>query len=517
MIFYNTIENAIGLLSNSFNKDHLIETPTEQEHYWLHRALKGRLLRTEVYGLDDSDQAHLPYTVSNFRYQVRRIQHVTLDVALPSLIEQCDYRYERIPSDPQCQQQIQLQLDVWGYPLRSLVVYYPRRTVDADNAPSFLSTLSHIPGSSWASSDDEQQKILRIHCTRQSWHHLVTNDIWRLGLPHQQRNEIWHYAAAQQPKEGLSLEQEPLEKRFNTTIFVGQQQKFYTAGNGEIPLITPTVQGLVAFTETAVFNDETLSKLLKKLPDKQLEEKLTAAGYRQTAYLFASSHLPVDNRKKVWMARQGYTDYADAQGFYRPLAQRATSMIGKTQLVWDKHYCVIKKTLDSAGHVAEADYDYRFLIPFQLTDCNNNIERITLDALGRTQVRSWWGTEQGERVGFPASSTATFTPPQSVTAALTLQAPLPVAQLTIFAPGSWMQRLEKSAVEALNDDPTLWQTLRAHRFITEDGFVYALARKRWGNHPRLSVLIAALLADNERLPPHHTSITADRYFNKRVA
>jgi len=85
---------------------------------------------------------------------------------------------------------------------------------------------------------------------------------------------------------------------------------------------------------------------------------------------------------------------------------------------------VIKKTLDSAGHVADADHDYRFLIPFQLTDCNNNIERITLDALGRTQVRSWWG-----------------------------------------------------------------------------------------NHPRLSVLIAALLADNERLPPHHASITADRYFN----
>jgi len=50
-----------------------------------------------------------------------------------------------------------------------------------------------------------------------------------------------------------------------------------------------------------------------------LEEKLTVAGYRQTAYLFASSHLPADNRKKVWMARKGYTDYADAQGFYRPL------------------------------------------------------------------------------------------------------------------------------------------------------------------------------------------------------
>jgi len=138
-----------------------------------------------------------------------------------------------------------------------------KKTFVADSAPSFLSTLSHIPRSSWASSDDEQQKILRIHFTRQNWHHMVTDGIWRLGLPHQQRNEIWHYASAQQPKEGLSLEQKPLEKRLNTTIFFGQQQTFYTAGNGEIPLITPTVQGLVAFTETAVFNDKTLSKLLK--------------------------------------------------------------------------------------------------------------------------------------------------------------------------------------------------------------------------------------------------------------
>jgi len=56
--------------------------------------------------LDGSDQAHLPYAVSNSRYQVRLVQHVTTDnqmqVAFPSLIEQCDYRYERVPSDAQC-------------------------------------------------------------------------------------------------------------------------------------------------------------------------------------------------------------------------------------------------------------------------------------------------------------------------------------------------------------------------------------------------------------------------------
>ncbi|MEA9445351.1 SpvB/TcaC N-terminal domain-containing protein [Candidatus Fukatsuia symbiotica] len=429
-------------LFTTFNRDQdQPTTPTEEEAYWLYRALNGSMLRTEVYGLDGdlsdkNSKASIPYTVSESRYQVRRIQasmpsperkNLSI-VVLPLLIEQRDYYYERIISDPQCQQQILFQSDEWGYPLHSATLHYPRRPRATESPYP-----TDLPLTSWSSSYDQQQEVLRSTVTRQRWHHLTTQGVWRLGLPDLQQTDILHYAQDQIPEQGLSREVQPLNPEHKTSTFAGQQQIFYTANQSDRPLEKPTVQALVAFTETAVLNERTLTAFADKLTGEALERQLVAAGYLPASAQFSPS-------EKIWLIRQGQTDYANSTGFYRPLRQCSTSLMGKSTLTWDKYYCVIKKITDSVGQMTEADYDYRFLTPFQIKDLNDNTHWAQFDALGRLCASGFYGIEEGIAVGFPKPEPGQFHLPRTVDEALAWTGPLPVAQFHVFAVDSWMMK-----------------------------------------------------------------------------
>ncbi|KNC93807.1 hypothetical protein GM31_17840, partial [Trabulsiella odontotermitis] len=101
-------------------------SPGEDELFWLRRAMKGMLLRSELYGDDGSEQATIPYTVSEFRSQVRMVEpDGRYPVVRPMTIESRVYVYERVSADPQCSQQIQLSSDEAGYSLRQVSISYP--------------------------------------------------------------------------------------------------------------------------------------------------------------------------------------------------------------------------------------------------------------------------------------------------------------------------------------------------------------------------------------------------------
>ena len=46
----------------------------QQQNYWLERGLQGSLIRSEVYGLDNSTVSTVPYAVTEQRSQVRLIE-----------------------------------------------------------------------------------------------------------------------------------------------------------------------------------------------------------------------------------------------------------------------------------------------------------------------------------------------------------------------------------------------------------------------------------------------------------
>ena len=98
-----------------------------------YRALRGALLRTEVYGRDGSQKADHPYVVTTGRYQVHESQppHAgERGVYLLTGIESLTYHYERHPADPRIQHDLTLEVDGYGNSLKSVVVSYGRRQAD---------------------------------------------------------------------------------------------------------------------------------------------------------------------------------------------------------------------------------------------------------------------------------------------------------------------------------------------------------------------------------------------------
>jgi RHS repeat-associated protein len=116
------------------------------------RALKGSILRTEIYALDGSDEADRPYAVSERNYTIELLQpheqnrHV---VCFAHPREALQFHYERklydVPNpgggvdrlaDPRVTHELTLEVDPYGNVLRSATVGYPRRHADADSDAS---------------------------------------------------------------------------------------------------------------------------------------------------------------------------------------------------------------------------------------------------------------------------------------------------------------------------------------------------------------------------------------------
>jgi RHS repeat-associated protein len=106
---------------------------TAQEAQEACRALKGAMLRQEVYALDGTDKAQHPYLVTEQNFTVRLLQpradqrHA---VFFTHAREALNYEYERNPSDPRISHALTLEVDDFGNILREIAIGYGRRHPD---------------------------------------------------------------------------------------------------------------------------------------------------------------------------------------------------------------------------------------------------------------------------------------------------------------------------------------------------------------------------------------------------
>lgn len=112
---------------------------TPEEEREASRALKGSLLRQEVYA-DDAEgplaaaaqvrRARTPYTVTEQNFKIRVLQHRGLNryaVFFTHAREAITYHYERNPRDPRIQHALTLEVDDFGNVLKQAAVAYGRR------------------------------------------------------------------------------------------------------------------------------------------------------------------------------------------------------------------------------------------------------------------------------------------------------------------------------------------------------------------------------------------------------
>lgn len=402
-------------------------TPDEETRYWLTRGCEGLLLRNELYGADGSSQKDIPYAVMEYRPQIRLVEDKGISpVIWPGVVENRYYHYERVSSDPQCSQQIVVHSDDYGFPLVQVSINYPRRT-----QPEHSPHPDTFPDGLTDSSYDDQQKKLLLTLTQTRWHHLLQPEegIRILGVMDASRSDI--FLPSEELKEGVTLEwllsdSSPVAEGAPYT-FTGQQQIWYLDTQGEATTTVPSFPLRVHSTETAVMDEATVAELAADFTADRLKQ----AGYTQSGYLFPKKG---EEERMLWHQRQGYVTYASAEQFFVPVTYRNTLLAGAISVVRDANSCVVTQVTDAAGLVTSFSYDWRFLTPVSVTDANDNVHQITLDALGRVVTARFSGTENSNATGY---SDKPFSSPETAEDALALVAPLPVAQCVVYVPDSW--------------------------------------------------------------------------------
>lgn len=447
---------------------------------WLLRALKGVQVRSETYGLDGSERAEVPYSIARQRWQVRVYETAQTDrpAALVTALETLAFNTERIAQDPVITQTLVLGQDPHGHVLQQVQVHYPRRV--AVSPSPYPDTL---PAGLLADTRDPQQDRVWLEHTRHRVRHLEGGHNHLSGLIESTRTDVLALPAPALPQGGFSVEHllapgSPLEGLGDATL-TGYQRKQWCDAQGALTTV-PIRQALVAYRETAMLEHATLAELQATLLPHELAQWQANGGHHLVAL--------AEDGKQVYISRQHLARYQGAQRFYRLATLRASELLGELRVDWSPHAVQVQKVTDAAGLEASFEHDWRFLTPVAMTDANDNLQQVSLDAWGRVTQTRFHGTEQGQLAGYRSGKA--FTLPETVEGIVALKGgEVPVATAHRVVTDSWMP---------------LARDRQGRPLATRMGEVALRRLLKANNLPRVDDRAS-------RQPPHIISLQTDRY------
>jgi RHS repeat-associated protein len=416
------------------------------------RALKGAMLRQEVYALDGTAKAEHPYAVTEQHFTIRVLQPRAGNrhaVYFTHAREAIDYHYERNPTDPRIQHALTLEVDDFGNVLKEAAIAYGRRHPDMD-----------------LSMEDraKQMQALITYTERQVTNAIDTADDYRAPLPCETRTyELTGYTPtgpAGRFEGGDFVQPDPGDpggvKRAH--IFDGEIQYEDKAGSGaqrrliehvrmlyrkddlsgRLPVGTVEPLALPAERYQLACTPGLLAQIYQRdgqplLPSPA--DVLGGQGADRGAYvvsqsLKAAGSFPDTDADDHWWIASGRVFYSPGQNdlpaqeltyaqqhFFVP--HRFSDPFGQTTTVaYDAydllpleredplHNKVTAGERDAEGKLISHANDYRVLLPALVTDPNRNRSAVAFDAWGLvvgTAVMGKAGESQGDALdGFHA-------------------------------------------------------------------------------------------------------------------
>lgn len=364
------------------------------------RALKGTVLREEVYALDGSDLQHNPYTVTETNYNARLLQpqeENKYGVYFVQALETLTYHYERNPQDPRIEHKFVLEITDFGNVKKACAIAYGRRTPKDVN-------LNIYP----------EQTALKA--TVQLEEFIEETTAFRLiGIPYEQKTlEINNLDLQGQQYFTLAVIQRQIKQALNNQIAYGvefsssipqarllswQQSYFWNQTQDKVlPLKEITALALLHHHQQAVFSESWQQAVY--------QNKLNPTIISDEGGYF------LDNG--YWWNKNLVQHYFQLEGFYLPYktendfaktANKTDGLYAKSISTYDCYYLVPVKTeaylTDTEKNVTTAAIDYQTLTPWQLTDINQVIHQVRFDPLGMVIATSVFKEASGEvsRIG----------------------------------------------------------------------------------------------------------------------
>lgn len=414
----------------------LPESLTLDEEREACRALKGMMLRQEVYALDATDtsspeekkRAATPYTVVEQNFTLERLQprlgnrHAVF-FAHPR--EVLSYHYERNPADPRISHALTLEVDAFGNVLRSLAVAYGRRTPSTDPA---LMAEDKVKQSrrliTYTESRYTQNEI--SPAVLAAGHHraplpaeartyeltgFAPENGARFSFEEWSRNNFALLTSAAELSYELEADVTKKHKRLIEdvrTLYrkddlsalspLGEVESQALPGETYKLALTPSLLALVFTRKQAGQPDEALLPN----PNALLEGK----GSDQGGYVAWDGAWWIPSGKVFFDSGADTSNPALTAAIERSTARQhffvpreVADAFGQTTAVeYDAYDLLVTRTTDPVGNSVSAANDYRVLQPREVTDPNRNRSASAFDALGMVVATAVMG-KQGQPLG----------------------------------------------------------------------------------------------------------------------
>ncbi len=412
------------------------------------RALRGALLRREVYSEDGTTAEELPYAVTELTHAVRSLpvaDGAPHGVFFTHPVEQVELRYERNAADPRVHHQVTLEVDDFGNVREAVAVTYGRRGADPDLPQTFK---------------DAQQREL-VTQTKSAFTFEVDDDTGcRNPLPAETRlyeitgckaakgwftpKELRDQLAKTDPIDYSELDaRPPAGTRYRRRV--QHTRTLYRSDDlsHDLALREAEPRGVVADSFTLCFTKPLLDDAFQRNGKSLLVDRdgmLTEAGYRSRTSLVAVGAFPSTDpddragdwwmpRGRVWFSEKPTTAAAELQAarasFFSP--RRSEDAFGSPSYArWDDDFVLVVETEDAAENITRAAWDYRVLQPRLVIDPNGNRTEAAFDALGQVEAVARTGKQSGPVEGdllsgysaTPAAVAAFFSDPVKKAATL---------------------------------------------------------------------------------------------------
>jgi RHS repeat-associated protein len=369
------------------------------------RALRGSILRQEVYAEDGTLAAALPYSASERNYTIEMLQPLAGNphaVFYAHPRETIDLHYERslytvgarTLADPRVSHTFTLDTDVYGNVLLSATVAYGRRHGDASlsaedqalQAASLLAatrsdytTTIDLPDARRTPLGAETHTYQLVRCTPQGNDPDITNlfGFDELAAQIAQAGDGAHDLPYEDVWAAGAVAAHPYQR------LIGATRTLYLADDlsGALPLGQAGTLGLEFERYLQVLTPGLVSALYgAKLPGPQLTSVLLGdAQYRD---LDADGNLWLPSGRGFYSPDPNAPDAAFAKANFF-LTQSVRDPFGNLTLVsHDAYDLLVAGTQDALGNTISVQNDYRVLQPSILTDPNGNRQMASFDALG---------------------------------------------------------------------------------------------------------------------------------------
>ncbi|MBX7157801.1 MAG: hypothetical protein K1X66_05400 [Verrucomicrobiae bacterium] len=398
------------------------ETPDLATQREAHRALEGAVLRTELYGLDNSSLRDNPYSVAETQHHVKLLQKRAANkyaVFLTQPQETIAYDYERNPQDPRIAQDFVLETDSYGHVTRACHLVYGRRKAGIS-----------------------EQTTLKAFCETADYINQTDAQCHLLGAPKQNKSyELKGLIPDQGNYFSFAGLKTQVEQQLSKAELLGWARHYYydprTGEELELGKITP--EALLARSEAVEADIKETETIFEKIfSAEELEKLLTSKKSDCGGYV----RYPTDPVAKKYYWNPGSSQiYHKAAQFYLPKTFR-DPFDHETQYDYDAYHLLVKKVTDPVGNQSEiTQINYQLLAPQQIKDPNGNCAEVRFDPLGQVIVTSHYGKEGGKRVGFKALDDYNF--PSDTTLESILKNPEKylqgAASFFYYNPFSWMK------------------------------------------------------------------------------